>query len=72
MVDSVSLPLNGSSPGAHAVEHAAQAEQVAAVIDGFAAGLLGGHVGGRADDRPRSASGCGRRRRRGPGRSRGS
>jgi hypothetical protein len=35
------------------VQHGPQAEQVAPGIDGRAAGLLGGHVGGRADHGPR-------------------
>ena len=38
-------------PAAQAIEDHAEAEQVAAGIDRLAAGLLGGHVGRRADDR---------------------
>ncbi len=34
--------------GAHHVQHAAQAEQVGTVVDGFVLGLLGGHVQRRA------------------------
>ena len=55
--------------GAQRVQHAAQAEQVGAVVDGLACGLLGGHVQRRAGDHAglREAgvvAGCG------PGRSR--
>ena len=55
--------------GAHRVERAAQAEQVGAVVDRLAAGLLRGHVVRRAGHD--AAAGQRRRRpRRGPGRSR--
>ncbi len=50
-MEMVSVPLNGISPGTHAIKHTSQAEQVAAVIDHLARRLLGRHVGGRADDR---------------------
>jgi hypothetical protein len=46
------LPAEGHLSGGHAVEHAAEAEQVAAGIDRFAAGLLGGHGGRRSGDGP--------------------
>jgi hypothetical protein len=45
-------PVEGQLTRAHAVEDAAEAEQVAAVIDLFAGGLLRGHVLGRAGDGP--------------------
>ena len=47
MVDS---PSNGSLPVASRKSTAAEAEEVAALIDPFAAELFGGHVGGGADD----------------------
>ena len=46
------LPSNGGRAGRGLVEHAAEAEQVGAVIDLVAAGLLGGHVQRRAGDEP--------------------
>ena len=44
------LRPEGRAARAHRVEHAAQAEQVAARIDRFGVGLFGGHVLGRAAD----------------------
>jgi hypothetical protein len=38
------------TPGTQPVQQAAEAEQVGAVVHGVAAGLLGRHVSGRADD----------------------
>lgn len=46
------LALERQLAGAHAVEHAAEAEQVAAVIDVAAGGLLGRHERRRADNGP--------------------
>ena len=43
----------GRVTGADGVQHTAEAEEVAAVIEPFAAGLLRRHVGGRAGDEPR-------------------
>ena len=38
--------------GQHLVEHGPRGKDVAAMIDGGAANLLGGHVADRADDGP--------------------
>ena len=46
---------NGGLAGAAGVQDAAQAEQVGAVVDRLASGLLGGHVLRRAGDDARSA-----------------
>ena len=40
----------GRMGGTHGVNHASQAEQVGAMVNSFAAGLLGRHVLGRARD----------------------
>ena len=52
----------GRLAGTHHVQHAAQAEQVGTVVDGFVLGLLGRHVQRRAGN----VAGLGRRRRRPP------
>src|SRR5206468_382351 len=43
--------VKGLLPGRHAIKDDAETEEIAAGIDGGAAALLGGHVGGGADDR---------------------
>ena len=47
-----SVPWKGTVPVHMLVEHHAQAPQIAAGIDGFAAALLRGHVGRRANNGP--------------------
>ena len=40
----------GCSPGTHGIDHAAQAEQIAAIVNRFTTGLLGRHELGRTSD----------------------
>jgi hypothetical protein len=44
------VALEGALAGDHFVQDAAETEDVGAMIDGFAANLLGGHVADRAED----------------------
>ncbi len=46
------LALEGLDAGRHLVHHHAEREEVAALVDGLAAGVLGRHVGDGADGHP--------------------
>ena len=61
------LASNGRQAHEHLVQHDAKGPDVGALIHGLAAGLLGRHVGGCAEDDAGKRSAAGKRRRHSPG-----